>query len=290
MKFIRYIKIVCLVLICANIALWSFVYLHRERDFLTVIFLDVGQGDAIFIEAPNGNQILIDTGPSEIIARALSDVLPYFDRHIDFVVTTHPDLDHIGGMPTLLERYSVGSYIFYDNSPTSDIIEKIARLVEETKTPVAHVQAGDRIILDASRTTYLDVLWPTDTKQMPDKNDMSIVTKLVYGESDVLLTGDASLKIENILVSEYTSYDAGTYLQSDILKLGHHGSKTSSSELFLRRVMPEFSIVSAGLNNRYNHPSAEVMARLERLGLPIIKTTDRGSVVFRTDGVTWWRD
>jgi len=286
----RYKKIIIFVLIVANLAAWSFVYLNYERDFLTVSFLDVGQGDAIFIEAPNGNQILIDTGPSEIIARALSDVLPYFDRHIDFVLTTHPDLDHISGMPTLLERYSVGSYIFYDNSPTSDIIEKIARLVEETETPVAHVQAGDRIVLDASRNIYLDVLWPTDKKQMPDKNDMSIITKLVYGESDVFLTGDASLKIENILVSEYTSYDAGIYLQSDILKLGHHGSKTSSSELFLRRVMPEFSIVSAGLNNRYNHPSADVTARLERLGFPIIKTTDRGSVIFRTDGATWWRD
>ena len=274
----------------ANILAWSFVSSTQPTEILEVTFLDVGQGDAIFIQAPNGNQILIDTGPTDVVIRKLSEILPYYDRYIDFVITTHPDLDHIGGAPTLFDRYKIGTYIFYENEPVSDVIERLNESIANNGVATGHVRAGDRIVLDARRNIYLDVLWPSDKYESEDKNDLSIVTKLVYKNADVLLTGDASAKIERLLISEYADDAAGTYLQSDILKLGHHGSKTSSSEAFLKMVAPAFSIVSAGLNNRYNHPSPEVIERLERFGFTIMKTTDLGSVVFRTNGETWWRD
>lgn len=283
--------IILVALIFANIFVWLRVATTTsQHNMLEVTFLDVGQGDAIFIEAPNGNQILIDTGPTDVVIRKLSEILPYYDRHIDIVLTTHPDLDHIGGAPAVFNRYKIGTYIFYENAPMSDAIERINESIYNNNIATGRVRAGDRIVLDAARSIYLDVLWPSDAYVTDDKNDMSIITKLVYGESDVLLTGDASSKIERILLSEYADDAGGTYLQSDILKLGHHGSKTSSAEAFLKSIMPDFAIVSAGLNNRYRHPSAEVVERLERMGFPIIKTTDRGSVIFRTDGATWWRD
>lgn len=283
-------KILIIILIAANVAVWTSVLVHKPHELMSVTFLNVGQGDAIFIEAPNGNQILIDTGPTDVVIRKLSEILLYYDRYIDIILTTHPDLDHIGGAPAVFNRYKIGTYIFYENAPMSDAIERINESVSNNNIATGHVHAGDRIVLDAARNIYLDVLWPSDAYVTDDKNDMSIITKLVYGESDVLLTGDASSKIERILLSEYADDATGTYLQSDILKLGHHGSKTSSAEAFLKSVMPDFAIVSAGLDNRYRHPSAEVVERLERLGFPIIKTTDRGSVIFRTDGATWWRD
>ncbi len=286
----KHLKIIFLILTLANILAWSFVASTQPTEILEVTFLDVEQGDAIFIQAPNGNQILIDTGPTDVVIRKLSEILPYYDRYIDFVITTHPDLDHIGGAPAIFDRYKIGAYIFYENEPVTDVIERLNESIANNGVVTGHVRAGDRIVLDAHRNIYLDVLWPSDTYESEDKNDLSIVTKLVYKNADVLLTGDASAKIERLLISEYADDSAGTYLQSDILKLGHHGSKTSSSEAFLKIVSPAFSIVSAGLNNRYNHPSAEVIERLERLGFTIMKTTDRGSVVFRTDGETWWRD
>ncbi len=286
----KYKKLIIFILIAANIATWSFVYAHKSHEFMTVAFLDVGQGDAIFIEAPNGVQMLVDTSPGEIVVRKLSEMLPYFDRSIDIVLTTHPDLDHIGGLPSILDRYSVGQYIFHDNSPTNDIIETITEKIADKKVPTGHVLAGDRIVLDVARNIYLDVLWPTPAFKTTEKNDLSIILKLTYGEQDFILTGDASLKIENMLLSEYGSYNDGKYLQSEVLKLGHHGSKTSSFELFLRKVAPDFAVVSAGLDNKFKHPSVEVVARLEKLQLESLRTMGEGSVIFKTDGKSLWTD
>lgn len=240
--------------------------------------MDVGQGDSIFIEAPNGNQVIIDAGPGDIVLRQVSSVLPYYDRTINMFLATHPDQDHIGGVPSLIKRFNFNYYSLYENREETTLTGEITSLIEDKKITVQYLKAGDRIILDED--VYLDILWPTDKYLDGDRNDLSLVVKLSYLESSFLLTGDASTKIESILIAEY-----GDELDVDVLKLGHHGSKTSTSQEFLEATSPDIVVVSAGEGNRYGHPSQEVVDRIA--GMEIKKTTE-GSVVLMSDGETIW--
>lgn len=282
--------LILVVILLANFYAWSFVYHEKTRDLLTVIFLNIGQGDATYIEAPNGNSFLIDSSANEVVVRELSKFLPYYDRTIDGHATTHPDLDHIGGTPAILSRYRVGEYFVYDKSATSDLTRKIQTILESKNIPTDTLQAGDRIVLDHNKNIYIDVLWPTDKFKSDDKNDLSIITRLVYGEISFILTGDAPTQVEGMLLREFPD------LSANVLKLGHHGSKTSTSQDFLMRINPDYAVISAGLDNKYGHPSAEIIERLENFfraknqnpAAQILKTTD-GSVVFKSNGEFVWR-
>ncbi len=254
--------------------------------------MDVGQGDSIFIEAPNGNQIIIDSGPNESVIRQISAQMPSYDRTLDAHMTTHPDLDHIGGTPAILERYNVGEYFYSSTDYKSGAVERIDESVLARGVATSSLHAGDKIILDKSRNIYLEVLWPPAQYENKDKNDLSIVTRLVYGKVTAMLTGDASTLIEKHIISGF----AASKLKSNILKLGHHGSKTSTSQDFLKIVDPDFAVMSFGENNRYKHPSPEIVERVEKYfenqnknpATQILKTTD-GSVVFKSNGESVWR-
>lgn len=271
-------------LIVANLFLWHFILFENSRNFLTVIFLDVGQGDAILIEAPNGNQVLIDGGPDGRIVREISKFISYYDKSINLIIATHPDLDHIGGFPDFIDKYQIETYSFYNLSSTSSLTEQINQKVAQNFINTHYLKAGDRIILDDEAQIYLDILWPTEKYTKNDKNELSIVAKLTYGESKFLFTGDAGIEVEEVLVAEY-----GDELDVDVLKLGHHGSKTSTSQKFLESTTPEYVVVSAGRENRYNHPHDEVISRVRDFISEenILKTTD-GSVVLKSDGEKIW--
>lgn len=280
---------ILVIILLANFYAWSFVYHEKTRDLLTVIFLNIGQGDATYIEAPNGNSFLIDSSANEVVVRELSKFLPYYDRTIDGHATTHPDLDHIGGTPAILSRYHVGKYFTYDESVESDLTRKIQNILKSKDIPTDTLEAGDRIILDRTQNIYMDVLWPTDKFQSDDKNDLSIIKRLVHGEISFVMTGDAPTQVEGMLLREFPD------LRATVLKLGHHGSKTSTSQNFLTKLNPDYAVISAGLDNKYGHPNAEVVARLENFfraknqnpATQILKTTD-GSVVFKSDGHAVW--
>lgn len=277
------------IILLANFYAWSFVYHEKTRDLLTVIFLNIGQGDSTYIEAPNGNSFLIDSSANEVVVRELSKFLPYYDRTIDGHATTHPDLDHIGGTPAILSRYRVGKYFAYDKSASSDLTRKIETILESKNIPTDTLRAGDRIMLDHEKNIYMDVLWPTDKFKSDDKNDLSIITHLVYGEIRFVMTGDAPTQVEGMLLREFPD------LRANVLKLGHHGSKTSTSQNFLTKLNPDYAVISAGIDNRYGHPSTEIVERIENffraknknLATQILKTTD-GSVVFKSDGHAAW--
>ena len=241
------------------------MYFALDKD-LSVYFLNVGQGDAIFIQAPNGVQVLIDGGPNSSILRELTKVMPIYDRHIDVVIMTHPDADHVGGLNDVLRRYKVGMVfepgVFASTTAYTSFKKK-------TQTRLA--RRGDRIYLNDD--IYLDILFPDRDTKGWETNTASIISRLVYGDSSVLLTGDAPAKIEKFLVK----YDD---LQSDILKLGHHGSNTSSAEEFLAEVQPEYAIVSAGKDNRYNHPHPLVIDRVRKYTKNILSTAEEGAIRF----------
>ena len=255
-----------------------------NRDgYLTVAFLDVGQGDAIYVETPDGVQLLIDGGPDGAVLRELGEQMPFWDRTLDVILATHPDKDHIGGLVDVLSRYEVDNIIRTENDSDTAVASAFIFSSDEERSALRIVKAGEVIVLGASTT--LTVYSPTGDVSNWESNTSSIVAKLKYGEIEFMLTGDAPSGIEYYLVDTY-----GTALESEVLKLGHHGSKTSTSELFLSKVMPKYAVVSAGKDNRYGHPHTEVMNRVERLGIEVLSTAELGAIVFKSDGEKVWNE
>lgn len=276
----------CFILV--NSFIWYAIF-YENRDFLTVAFLDVGQGDAIFIESPDGKQILIDGGANGQVLRRLGKIMPFYDRTIDMVVLTHPDQDHVGGLPVVLENYKINfvleSGIFSDNK-TYEEFEKIIKekgvqkiLAEKgLKIPLCNLVDSQ---LPQNCQTYLEVLFPVsdiDIKNF-ETNTASVILKLTHYKKTFLFTGDSPQGIENFLVQSL-----GDYLDVDVLKLGHHGSKTSTSDLFLGFVSPDYTIASVGKDNSYGHPHKEVVDLLENFNIPLLRTDEVGDIIFKSDG------
>ena len=267
----RELALLTLVLLVALV--WWQVF-NAQPTLLKVVFLDIGQGDSIYIEAPNGNQVLIDGGPGRQVLRALSSVMPWYDRSLDVVIATHPDADHIGGLPSVLERYQVAAVM--DNgqsSNTGTYRAWQAAVAAEVKDGAQYLRArrGERFNLGAGIS--LDILYPYDTPTGKDTNDGSIVARLTYGSQAFMLTGDATIKVEQQLLT------AKTLLSAQVLKAGHHGSKTSSSPAFIKAVSPIYAIISAGKNNRYGHPHQITLDNLKAAQAQILRTDEEGSIV-----------
>jgi len=249
--------------------------------YLQVHFLDVGQGDAVFIQTPDGIEILIDGGANSGVLSELSKHMSFFDRDIDMIVGTHPDKDHIGGLVDVLERYNVSSVLTTENESDSAAYNAYATAVQAEGATVTYARRGQVFTLGASTT--LEVLFPeTDTTDM-ESNAASIVLQLRYGETEVLLTGDSPKRIE-----EYLVLTQGEHLQSDVLKVGHHGSRTSTSEMFLKEVDPQFAVISAEKNSRYGHPHVEVTDMLFNQRVKTYSTAQEGTVSFLSDGRAAW--
>lgn len=271
-----------LFLFCIGVwsAAWSAAPLAQGKGYLTFAVLDVGQGDALYIESPTGVQVVVDAGPGQALMGALPKVLPLGDRTLDAVVATHPDADHIGGMAELLRRYSVGAYI----SPGIPKSTATARELEETvdELAVSRVVAHRGTTLDLGGGATLEVLYPDrDVSALPDSksNDGCIVMRLVYGETSALLACDAPDYVESH-VAQVDDVD------SDILKVAHHGSRYSSSDIFVAEVSPEVAIISVGKNS-YGHPTAQTLNTLERHDAQILRTDQNGTVLCKSDGAAF---
>lgn len=274
------------VLLCITVLLWApFFFLFGNSKgvsrLLTVAFLDVGQGDAILVETPDGVQVLIDGGPDGAVLRALGKVLPLGDRVIDVVVGTHPDKDHVAGLVDVLARYQVTQVVRTENVNDTAPSAAFDRAVEAEGAVVTYARSGQEWWLGASTT--LTILSPASDPSAWESNAASIVALLRYGDTEFLLTGDAPEGTETYLVSRY-----GEGLRSDVLKLGHHGSRTSSSLEFLTVVDPLYAVASAGKDNDYGHPHTEVVERVRESGAALLSTAEDGTVVFKSDGQRVW--
>ncbi len=263
-------------LLLINFFIFYFLF-HASQKVLIVSFLDVGQGDAIFVEMPNGRQMLIDGGPNNSVLRELGKVMPFYDRSIDVVLATHADQDHIGGLVEVLKRFEVDLFIRTNTTSTSAVYQELAELIK-TKNITEEIIISP---MDISFGLGIDfnIIFPTQDTAGWEVNDSSIVSKLTYGENSFLFTGDAPKLIEDYLVEKY-----GNFLDSDVLKIGHHGSKTSSSELFIGTVSPVYSVISAGANNSYGHPNKEVLDILKNFSDSILTTLGHGLVSIISDG------
>lgn len=271
-----------LVLLCgiAGITWYSVFYFERHQELL-VSFLDVGQGDAIFIEAPGGAQILIDGGPSDAILEKLGRRMPFWDRSIDLVVATHPHSDHITGLIGVMNRYRVGAVIDSGESYTTPEFLAWSALLEEKHVPVYHAMAGQKISFGKGKKIQFTILYPREGDSRDHKNvhDANVVSLLSYGSTTFLFMGDAERPTERALLENNKDI-----LNADVLKVGHHGSKTSSGEAFLFAVSPRVAVIEVGRKNRYGHPTKEVLNRLEKIGIPVFRTDSDGDVTIRTSG------
>ncbi len=274
------IKLAILFVLLFAFAVSLFALSHEIRGGnLKVTFLNIGQGDAILIESPSGNQMLVDGGPNRSVLRELGKVLPFYDRHIDVVLATHPDADHIGGLADVFGKYKVDLYIEsgldHDTGLFEELNSKIAQL------GISRLEGRKGMTVDLGQGAELQILFPVNDPRGMESNMASIVARLVYGENEFLLTGDSPIAIENYLVN----YVPPQYLQSDVLKAGHHGSRTSTSASFVSAVSPEYAVISAGKDNKYGHPHQEVLDILNNFGTKILRTDKQGRIVFESDGV-----
>ena len=263
--------------------LW-WLALTQPDGQLHVYFLDVGQGDGIFIQTPSGRQVLIDGGDdSQQLFAELGAVMPFWDRQIDQAIVTHPDWDHIGGQIDLPSRFGLGQAIISENVRHHEDSQLWLAALDAENVPVVGLQQG--AWLDLGDGVALWALWPPREEALrgleeDDKNERSLVLKLVYGEFSVLLTGDAGLPSEERLLRE------GQPVAAHVLKVGHHGSEHSSSPAFVEAVGPSVAIIQVGAENRYGHPDPEV---LEILGGRLVLRNDReGRVHIWSDGRLMW--
>ena len=264
--------------ICVGLLFLVIVQLSNAHQTLKVSVLDVGQGDAILIQTPEYHNILIDAGSGSAVVDQMGGQLSFFDKTIDVFVLTHPHRDHYGGILDVMQKYKINKVLLTGVSAEDPVYLSFLEKAEETEM----IFIQNHQDLQISPNVYLDVLYPFKDQSLVgqdvhNKNNTSIVARLVRRsksglESLVMLTGDAEMEEEReILLS-------GQEVKSDILKVGHHGSKTATSDAFLAAVNPETAIVSAGEDNKFEHPHPET---LEKLGsLNIQQTMKDGTIEF----------
>ena len=238
---------------------------------LHVHFLDVGQGDATLIVTPSGKQILVDGGPNMDTLEYLGRFLPFFDREIDLLVLTHPNADHLMALPEVLRRYRV-QHILLSGADYS--LRRYEAMVQEILSRnISVVLADPARDIDMGDGTVIDVLWPSpDELGNFDVNNASVVVRVLFGNHAILLPGDMEKKAEIAMLR------MGGNMKANVLKVPHHGSKSSSSTGLLFAVRPGLGIVSAGRNNRFGHPHAEVVERYENMGIPLRSTAKEGTI------------
>jgi competence protein ComEC len=265
--------------------IWLHIFSQPKAGELEVAVLDIGQGDSIYIKSPTGTEVLIDAGPDSSVLRELPQVMAYGDRTLDAVIATHPDSDHIGGFVDLLPRYTVKNFIepgIPKHTATNDAMEKE---VDEEKIPRILARRG--MWLDLGGGTRLDILFPDfDPAPLATGNDNEgcIVARLTYKNTSAIFTCDAPQDVEDHLIAISNGQATSTTLKSDLYKVGHHGSKYSSSNEFLDAVDPEFAAISVGANNKYGHPTPETLSRLAAHHIQTDRTDQEGTLIYISDG------
>ena len=247
-----------------------------------VYFLNVGQGDAFLIRLSSGHNILIDGGPSPKILKKLDTILPFWERRIDFLLLTHPDYDHLKGVVEMLKKNKFKIQVLAWTGVLKETKTFKEFLREKEKVQKEYfLYSGDLVLFPSKKCSFfLQILWPErEIKGRIFKkasNDTSIVGKLRGCQDSILFSGDITKAVEKKLVKKFPDK-----LGSQILKVAHHGSKMSSSNEFLKTVSPKIAIISVGKNNPYQHPHREVLERLKKYGILVLRTDLKGDIVLK---------
>lgn len=259
-------------------------YIFAPGKFLKIKFLDVGQGDSIFLETPSHKKVLIDTGKDGAVLSKLGEILPNINNEFEIIIATHDDADHIGALPLILEKYKVKILLISLSESVNPLWQEVLRVAKEKNVQIKNIeQVGEINFNDGVK---IKILFPIKNMNgIENGNDASIVTQVIHGRNKVLLTGDLPQTGELFLISLY-----GENLKSDILKLGHHGSDTSTHVEFLAKVKPQVGVVSAGKDNTFGHPHRSVIELLEKFKIDVLETAKEGNINFESDGINMWRE
>ncbi len=247
-----------------------------KKDFqpldnnLNIYCLDVGQGDCTYIVFPDGKTMLIDAGEKE--ESAYIKLKEYVDEKIDYFVITHPHSDHAGGAEEVIDNYKTDKIFMPDASNTLKFFENLIDKISDENIPLVTAKTG--VIIHEGENLKAEIISPRESGYN-DLNNMSAVVKITYGDNTFLFMGDAEKEVEDDITSD---------VNSDFIRVGHHGSKTSSTNSFLKRVNPQYAVISVGEFNDYNHPDEKVLKRFEKLGTKVYRTDQAGDIFVTSDG------
>ncbi|MCX6779077.1 MAG: ComEC/Rec2 family competence protein [Candidatus Magasanikbacteria bacterium] len=248
------------------------------KSNLRVIFLDVGQGDSSLIITPENKTILVDGGPDDKVLSELGKFLPLKQKKIDVMILTHPHADHLDGLVDVLKRYEVGEVYYTGVLHTTGAFLEWLKIIRDKNIKMNIVKENGAVEIGGVQLNFLFPLKDLSETKFTNLNNSSIVFKLVYDQTSFLFTGDAEVVVEKELLA------GGVDLKADVLKVGHHGSNSSTSEEFLKKVAPESAIISVGKDNDFGHPHLRTLRRLERHNSKIFRTDKVGAVEFVSDG------
>ncbi len=250
---------------------------------LHVVFCDVGQGDAIYLRTAHGEDILVDGGPNDKVLACLGNHMPFYDRTVELVILSHPQADHLNGLISVLERYSVNYFISSGMGSQTQGYQQLVALLASKKVSRKTEASGEKITLDG---LVIKTLWPSEEEENilgastaeSAVNELSLVLELSYGQFNALLTGDAGMDIQN-RISQIGPID--------VLKVPHHGSKTALLSSFLKEIKPQLAVISVGKNS-YGHPTQETLNQLSGIGAKILRTDKDGEIEIVSDGKGWY--
>lgn len=242
---------------------------------LVVSFIDVGQGDSELLQLPNGQNMLIDAGTNEAGHNVVSYLNSRDIKKIDYLVATHPHEDHIGGMDSVIKSFNIGNIYMPKVTTTTKSFDDVLNSIEAKGLKITTGKAGTTII--DQNGLKISFLAPCGTGY-EDLNNWSIVTKVQFGNTSFLFEGDAQIESENQMIS------SGANLKADVLKVGHHGSRSSTSPAFLQAVAPSYAVISVGKGNDYGHPHQITLNKLSAAAISVLRTDQHGTVVITSDG------
>lgn len=248
-----------------------------SQDNLLVHYIDVGQGDSILVQVNNKN-LLIDAGPKDSQDKLMDYLKSQRIQNLDYVITTHPHEDHIGGMAEIIKNFNIGKFYAPKVTSNTKTFQNMMSELKNKNLKVRVIKAGMGNDINLGENTKVEVFSPVSEKYS-DLNDYSPIMKITYGKTSFLFTGDAGKLVEKEVLQK--GYD----VKADVLKLGHHGSTTSTGKDFLSRVNPKTGVISVGVNNDYGHPHKETLQLLQQANIKVYRTDKDGTIVLSSNGV-----
>ena len=279
--YLRTLTIVLVIIVCAAVYFFSPPAEEAaapapaaSAEMLQVLVIDVGQGDSILLSLESGETMLIDAGTKQSASAVLAALESHGTEKIDILIATHPHADHIGGMSDVIAQYDIGRIYLPDMPGTSKTYQNLINLIDERGIEVVEAYAGLEFAFGPALCTIVS----PQKDANKDANNESVVIFLDYGDTDFLFTGDMETFAEDAVL------EAGYDIDAHVLKVAHHGSRSSSSEAFLRAVSPEYAVISCGEGNKYGHPHKEILQLLEYFGIITFRTDLSGDILFIADG------